>query len=226
MPITLATNGNLRESVLAYLVGKKAENPNYRVLDIGGAAHPWADQFVDTYIDLQWFETTKEVFWGDICSEDLWDTIRKSGRLEKFGKWDFVICTHVLEDIRNPDFALRMIQEVADEGFIAMPNKHTELSVVENEHWAGYAHHRWIYSIVDGELRALAKTALANVFLKYRQELPWMDDSLVSGQGGAMELGFFWEKDIPFRLVGHDLVDANGPEELSRFYIEGLAEGL
>jgi len=236
MPITLAVNGSIRNEVLGFLAHKKASEPHYSVVDVGGTANPWADAFVDTYIDLQTFQTAKEIIQGDICSADFWDSVPakhydthtedfyKIGVVPKF--WDFSICTHVLEDVRNPDMVLANLMRISDAGFIAMPNKQTELSPIESLNWVGYAHHRWVYTVADNELRILAKTCIANVFIPMRHLLTWLDDSQVSKPGGAPELGFMWAGDFLYTFIGHDLTDAHSPQEVANLYINGLAEGL
>jgi len=39
-----------------------------------------------------------------------------------------VTCTHTLEDVRDPEIAIREMQRIGKSGFISVPNRHTELS--------------------------------------------------------------------------------------------------
>ena len=222
MPITLAANGNIRNEVLAYLARKKTENPDYRVVDIGGTANPWVDKYVDTYIDLQPFQTDKELIQGDICDLWFWKRFWEGDLCNRW--WNFSICTHTIEDIRNPDLALQGLMSISGAGFIAVPNKQTELSAIENWQWIGYAHHRWIFTIANQELRMLAKTCIANVFLD--NPLSWIDTDRVAVAGGMPELSFFWDKGFNYRFLGSDLTDAHGAQEVLELYVRDLAEGL
>ena len=131
-----------RQRALAYLADRKRNDPGFKVLDVGGASKPWADEFVDAYLDIKSFATTKRVFLGNICEPEIWDEV-----MAAHGRFDFVICTHVLEDIRDPVFVTRQLRRVARAGFIAMPNKHFEFTNNESRFFTGCSHHRWIYTI-------------------------------------------------------------------------------
>jgi 2-polyprenyl-3-methyl-5-hydroxy-6-metoxy-1,4-benzoquinol methylase len=63
------------------------------------------------------------------------------------GPFDFVICTHVLEDIRDPVFVMRQLRRVARAGFIAMPHEHFEVTNNESRFLTGCSHRRWICTI-------------------------------------------------------------------------------
>jgi|GEM_PF-687697 len=134
--------GPSRQRALAYLAKRKQKNPGYTVLDVGGASKPWADEYVDAYVDIKSFATTKRVFLGNICEPEIWDEV-----MAAHGRFDFVICTHVLEDIRDPVFVVRQMRRLARAGFIAMPTKHFEFTNNESRFLTGCSHHRWIYTI-------------------------------------------------------------------------------
>ena len=123
MPIIHKSDENIREQVISYLEKKKNNNPDYRVIDVGGAKNPWCDKYVDAYIDINRFETSKKMFIGDINEDKVWEVA------EPF-QYDFSICTHTLEDIRSPDFVISRLLSISKAGFISMPNKHTELSCI------------------------------------------------------------------------------------------------
>ncbi len=100
MSIIWKSNSNKRvenfERVRKFLKEKKQDNLNYKVLDIGGTVNPWAAEYTDAYLDIQDMPGRKVIV-GDIQSADVWQKVREE-------KFDFIICSHTLEDIRNPDF--------------------------------------------------------------------------------------------------------------------------
>lgn len=59
--------------------------------------------------------------------------------------FDFVICSHVLEHVRDPATAINELQRVARRGYIETPS-------AEWEKLAGFPFHRWLVSRVDGRL--------------------------------------------------------------------------
>jgi hypothetical protein len=194
-------------------------------------------------MDLFQTKTTKEVLLGDIRDQGFWQSL--GGR-----RWDFVICTHVLEDLRDPLFVVRWLQRVASSGFVAVPNKHTELSAVDSPQYPGYYHHRWVFALQGQVLRAVAKLPLLGYYRKANHWLHKMHSggkllrriarSLAPGAmpGGGMvpwydankakhglELGFIWENQFEFEYLDDDLT---GPDAhtMAKRYIEGLAAGL
>jgi len=64
-------------------------------------------------------------------------------------EYDFIYCRHVLEDIQNPDFALREIFRISKGGYIETPSplieitKNVDASEFSSK-YCGYIHHRYI----------------------------------------------------------------------------------
>lgn len=160
MPITAAEAGDvdtLRQQVLDYLAERKRTGA-FRVIDVGGRYNPWADEFTDAYVDLFPTESEgKEVFVGNICEPEVWQAIRDSGQ-----RFDFSICTHVLEDVRDPLFVAGQLASISAAGFVSVPTKHSELSNVESRFYLGYCHHRWIFTVREHR-QALRMIALAKL---------------------------------------------------------------
>jgi 2-polyprenyl-3-methyl-5-hydroxy-6-metoxy-1,4-benzoquinol methylase len=77
------------------------------------------------------------LFVGNICEPQIWNQVAES--IEKF---DFSICTHVFEDVRDPLFVAKGLMTISKAGFISMPNKHTEFWNIESPAYLGYCHHR------------------------------------------------------------------------------------
>jgi hypothetical protein len=127
------------------------------VLDVGGWAKPFAR--ADWVLDLQPYETrglygydegdreserftTETWVRRDICDREPWPFADH--------QFDFVICSHTLEDVRDPVWVCRELQRVGKAGYIEVPSRLEEQTVGVNGPWAGWAHHRWLCD-VDGE---------------------------------------------------------------------------
>jgi hypothetical protein len=233
----------MRDRVLSHIEGMKLANPGISVVDVGGGANPWCDKYVDAYIDIKPFKTKKRLILGDINSEDVWAQIPPKS-------FDFSICTHTLEDIRNPDFVLKKLMAVSKSGFVAVPNKHTEMSAVESVYWVGYCHHRWVFTISDRDtLRLLPKLPLtgyfspsnylahliskldskilSRAFLQFKRgpalpSIEWIQRGKVKS---GFELGFIWKDDFDFEFVNGDYPGDN-VFEAARLYTGELRKGI
>ena len=228
MPIVYKSNDVMnREKVLDYIKAKKLENPEYKVIDVGGSANPWCEGYVDAYVDFI-DSPDKRVIQGDINEAEVWDVLSKE-------KWDFCICTHTLEDIRDPKYVLNNIRKIASAGFISVPNKHTELSSIESKNYLGFCHHRWIFQITNlNVLRAIGKFHIINNLLPFRRSflsifdsknshgIKWVDKELV---GRNYELAFIWEDTFDFEFINNDFA-GESCRELSMLFVEDLSEGL
>lgn len=243
MPITQSSDENMRGSVLRYLEARKKERPGYSIIDVGGAANPWCDALVDAYVDIRPLKTQKLQFNGDINEPAVWERIPER-------RFDFSICTHTLEDIRDPAFVIQKLMRISRSGFISMPNKHTEMSNIESVYWLGYCHHRWVFAISgSGVLRILAKLPLTSYFSSVNRAphilaglnsgflnsmlrkmrrapvaggLDWVDPRKVQP---GYELGFIWEGSFPYEFVNGDFAGAN-VYEAAKLYTGQLAAGL
>lgn len=67
--------------------------------------------------------------------------------------FDYAICSHVLEDVRDPIWICSELSRCAKAGYVETPSRFLEQSVgVENPCYAGYFHHRWLVSKQEGRL--------------------------------------------------------------------------
>lgn len=239
MVLSIGNQGGMRNEVVGYIQRKKNENPSFKVVDLGGSANPWCDAWVDYYVDINGCDN--RLIRGDLQSPDTWTKIRALSP-------DFFICTHTLEDIRDPGWVLEMALENIKSGFIAVPNKHQELSRgMESWKYPGWCHHRWIFSCSEsGELRAIAKfpvtaclgrggklssllfrnALLAKVARKLRlipfpAPLGWLDASLAKPD---YELSILFESKLSFRYINDDFAGMN-IDALLNLYLNDLAEG-
>lgn len=114
-----------------------------KVLDVGGSRFGWSKPVIDMICDIKADPSDSNAFVYNICEEESWRKLIEF--CETNGKFDFVICTHTLEDLYNPYPTLSNIHKVARAGLISMPSVWTELSHVESSQWLGYFHHRWVF---------------------------------------------------------------------------------
>lgn len=71
---------------------------------------------------------------------------------------DFVICSHTLEDLRDPLWVCSEIQRVGKRGYIEVPSRAAESSRGwEHPRLAGLSHHRWLIEIDGSHIRFLMK---------------------------------------------------------------------
>lgn len=135
------------------------------VLDVGGWTNPWAR--ADYVIDLLPYETRtlahdrsidistgdllraprpgerfRKDTWiiHDICSDQPWPFPDKT--------FDFVVCSQMLEDVRDPVRACAEMIRVGRAGYIETPSRLMEHVLgLERPGMAGYCHHRWLVQI-------------------------------------------------------------------------------
>lgn len=81
----------------------------------------------------------------DLCDRQPWPLADK--------QFDFAICSHLLEDVRDPIWICSELSRIAKAGYIEVPSRVVEQSKgIEHPCFAGYHHHRWLVSVSDGSL--------------------------------------------------------------------------
>jgi len=133
-----------------------------RVLDVGGWAAPL--HRADWVLDLMAWETrglygatdpALERFsaqtWvqRDICSREPWPFAD--------GAFDFAVCSHTLEDVRDPVWVCSELSRVARAGYVEVPSRLVEQSFGVQGDWVGWGHHHWLIDVVDGALEFVFK---------------------------------------------------------------------
>lgn len=74
------------------------------------------------------------------------------------GMFDYVICSHTLEDIRDPVSVCREIARIGRAGYIETPGAAIEVTRgIESPLWCGWHHHRWLVLRHNGGLAFLFK---------------------------------------------------------------------
>lgn len=133
------------------------------VLDVGGGASPFAR--ADWVIDLQPYadrtcygapeppgsERFHAGTWveRDICDRAPWPF--------EDGQFEFSICSHTLEDVRDPLYVCDELIRVSKAGYIEVPSRLEEQSYGFQGPWAGWGHHRWLIDLDSDELTFVFK---------------------------------------------------------------------
>jgi hypothetical protein len=120
------------------------------VLDVGGGASPLPR--ADWVLDLMAFdergrygpepdpasERFSAATWvqRDMCDREPWPFAA--------GQFDFSVCSHTLEDVRDPIWVCSELVRVSRAGYIEVPSRLEEQSYGFQGPWAGWGHHRWL----------------------------------------------------------------------------------
>jgi hypothetical protein len=96
----------------------------------------------------------------DLCAREPWPIADKS--------IDFAICSHTLEDLRDPLWVCGELVRVAKAGYIEVPSRIAEQSRGwERDTIAGLSHHRWLIDIDGTRLSFLMKYHLLHADWRY-----------------------------------------------------------
>lgn len=137
-------------------------SPTDRVLDIGGwacpfnranyvlDAQPWGTRGFYTTFGGPAFQgpgiesfTPETWIQRDICDHEPYPFP------DKF--FDFVVCSHTLEDLRDPIWVCREMVRIGKRGYIEVPSRIAEsCRGWEHPRLAGLSHHRWLIDIDQG----------------------------------------------------------------------------
>ncbi len=194
--------------------------PDDLVLDVGGWACPF--NRANWVIDAQPYETRgfyernglgkaqggeKEYFnqntWvqRDICDKQPWPF------KDKF--FDFSICSHTLEDIRDPLYVCSEIIRVSKGGYIEVPSRVYETCRgIEHNKIAGLSHHRWLVEINDNHVGFTLKYHI--IHADFQLSFPPSFFKLLSNS--EMISYLFWQDDFTFaetQLYGEDSIYEN-----------------
>jgi SAM-dependent methyltransferase len=128
------------------------------VLDVGGWGRPLAR--ADWVVDLMPHATRglygrdgagEERFSADtwveldICAADPWPF--------SDDQFDFAVCSHTLEDVRDPVRVCQELARVAKAGYVEVPSRLEEQSPMAGRPGIGWTHHRWLIDIDDAAQR-------------------------------------------------------------------------
>lgn len=125
------------------------------VLDVGGWGKPFAR--ADWVLDLMPYETRglygRDGEGPERFSAETWiqrDICAREPFPFADGSVDFAICSHTLEDVRDPVFVCSELARVAKAGYVEVPSRLEEQSPGFQGPWVGWGHHHWLIE-VDGD---------------------------------------------------------------------------
>ena len=131
-----------------------AETPDDAlVLDVGGWAKPMSR--ADWVLDLQPHATRGDYgYLGDPALErftaDTW-VVRDICDREPWpfadDRFDVAVCSHTLEDVRDPVWVCHELTRVARSGYVEVPSRLEEHMRGLTGPWAGWWHHRWVCDV-------------------------------------------------------------------------------
>jgi hypothetical protein len=137
--------------------------PSDTVLDIGGWARPF--NRANWVMDAEPYETrgrygTPQGGERELFGPDRW--IRRDiceHTPYPFGdkEIDFVVCSHTLEDVRDPLWVCAEMIRVGKRGYIEVPSREAESSRGVEPGQVGWSHHRWLIDIAEGGITFLMK---------------------------------------------------------------------
>lgn len=137
------------------------------VLDIGGWAKPIAR--ADWVVDLLPYETRglygRYVRENERFSADTWierDICDPEPLPFEDDQFDFVVCAHTLEDVRDPLQVCREMVRVGRAGYIETPSRLEEQVYGLQGPWTGWSHHRWLVEVHDGRIEFVFKPHVVN----------------------------------------------------------------
>jgi len=138
-------------------------------LDVGGGSAPYCGS--SHIIDIQpynknrlltnaWGTKPPEIDWQpenyteiDICSKKTWPFDDK--------EFDLGLCSHTLEDIRDPISPLMEMMRVSKKILVICPSRLVEQTMgFDHPAYTGYFHHRWMVSFSETQALFQRKTGL------------------------------------------------------------------
>jgi hypothetical protein len=154
--------------------------------------------------DEEWF-TKNTWVQRDICDRAPWPFPDKC--------FDVAVCSHTLEDVRDPIWVCSELLRVAKRGYIEVPSRDFESALgAERRGQAGLSHHRWLIDIEGARIRFLPKYHM--IHADWRFHLPVSHLRRLSPESTVQWL--WWEGKFEFEEVTIHGVNAQ-EAELQRF---------
>jgi ubiquinone/menaquinone biosynthesis C-methylase UbiE len=88
----------------------------------------------------------------DMCDKEPWPFAD--------GEFAFAVCSHTLEDVRDPVHVCRELQRVARAGYLEVPSRAEEQTYGIQGPWVGWGHHHWLCDVRDGGIDFVFKHAI------------------------------------------------------------------
>jgi hypothetical protein len=178
---------NALNGLIDHLRRRKAEDPGFRILVIGGGPPGWPGDLCDTILG-----GTTGAFTGDLSDPDTYRAIL--AQVAREGRFDYVVALHAVQMLARPSVLLERLPLLAETGWITMPSRYLEMLKVEGAH-RGFAHHRWGVDHLDGVL-TLAPKAPQIEHLVFPGEAVWEQAQ------DRFELQVGWRGALRFDILG------------------------
>jgi hypothetical protein len=163
------------------------------VLDVGGWHSPFGR--ADWVLDLMPYVTRGGEAAGhgaerfdattwverDVCAREPWPF--------RDGQFAFAVCSHTLEDVRDPVWVCSELDRVASAGYLEVPSRLEEQTWGVNGEWVGWSHHHWLVDLAENEARFTLKPH----FLHARPDLQLSLDRLQELDSRHRVSTLFWE---------------------------------
>jgi SAM-dependent methyltransferase len=189
--------------------------PSARILDAGG----WFKPFLRAthVVDLMPWETRRATLQlttlADECfTKDTWFQVNfldPTLRLPFDDKYfDFSICSHTLEDLKQPNFLIQELQRVSREGYIEVPSRLQEQTRGVSDSCCftlGYFHHHWILDQDGDTLDFYSKSTSLNQPL-HQCAIPLIKyQELTAKHPELINLSFFWKRQINLKFYSDEM---------------------
>jgi hypothetical protein len=138
------------------------------VLDVGGAARPFPR--ADWILDLLPYEGRGQLGWdgergGERFGPETWvrrDICDRAPWPFSDDQFDFSVCSHTLEDVRDPVWVCQELQRVSRAGYIEVPALREELTYGIQGPWVGWGHHHWLALVTTAGIEFVFKHHVVN----------------------------------------------------------------
>jgi len=115
----------IRQHITASKAFAKSLGKSFTVIDVGGGADKWSHDLIDAVVDFlpapPDFPATIQRFVGDMTQSHVWDAVLAYTSIH--GKFDYVICTHTIEDLVDPRRVVEGLPRIARGGHVAVPSR-------------------------------------------------------------------------------------------------------
>jgi hypothetical protein len=125
-----------------------------------------------------------------------------------------VVCSHTLEDVRDPVWVCSEIERVGRAGYIEVPSRLEEQSVGVHGAWVGWSHHRWLVELAQDRVEFVFKSGV----LQGRPEATLPAELARTLTADERVQTLFWSG----RIGARERVFLEA-EELDRYLAEGIA---
>jgi FkbM family methyltransferase len=180
--------------LMDYLKARKAETPDFSVIDVGAAANPWSGEVLDATFDMGDCAAAPLHFRGNFNDPRAWEPLL--AHVARHGRFSYCICSHTLEDLAYPAVTLEMLPRIAEAGYVAVPSRYLE-SLKPEQPYKGFIHHRWILDNMGEDLVLAPKIGLLE-HLALGAEADW------PARSDRFEFQMTWRGAIRFQALNGD----------------------